>query len=99
MNAQRVLPSTPAKWQKFSSSNQLGEITGCTVDGTVKGKSCVGGILGGAPQIAQTWNDYSITGNVFGGTATGEKYVGGIIGYYESLNKCDTIISTPSAGM
>ena len=66
-------------------------ITGCTVDGTVKGKSCVGGILGGDPKVAQAWNDYSITGNVFSGTATGEKYVGGIIGYYESLNKCDTI--------
>ena len=66
-------------------------ITGCTVDGTVKGKSCVGGILGGDPKVAQAWDDYSITGNVFSGTATGEKYVGGIIGYYESLNKCDTI--------
>ena len=66
-------------------------ITGCTVDGTVKGKSCVGGILGGDLKVAQAWDDYSITGNVFSGTATGEKYVGGIIGYYESLNKCDTI--------
>ena len=66
-------------------------IAACTVDGTVKGKECVGGILGGDQYTAQAWDAYSIIANSFKGKISGEKYVGGIVGYYNSLNKYDNI--------
>ena len=68
-------------------------IIGCTVDGTVKGNKCVGGITGGDQYVAQTRDNatQSVTGNTFNGTVSGTEYVGGIIGYYNSLNKYDTI--------
>ena len=68
-------------------------IIGCTVDGTVTGDTCVGGITGGDQYVAQTRANvaHSVTGNTFTGTVSGSRYVGGIIGYYNSLNKYDTI--------
>ena len=75
-----------------SSPNSIRpSIIACTVDGTVKGKECVGGILGGDQYTAQAWDAYSIIANSFKGKISGEKYVGGIIGFYDSLNKMDNI--------
>lgn len=59
----------------------------------MQGAECVGGITGGDRYVAQTWDNgvHSVVGNRFSGTVSGSKYVGGIIGYYNSLNKYDTI--------
>ena len=75
-------------------------IMACTVDGTVKGIECVGGITGGDRYVAQTRDNatQSVTGNTFTGTLSGNKYVGGIIGYYNSLNKYDNIAGNTYSG-
>ena len=68
-------------------------IIGNYCDGTIKGKSNVGGILGGDAMIAQAWNSYEFKDNVFeGDIARGNAdSAGAIIGYYRSLNVYDNI--------
>ena len=62
-------------------------------DGTIKGNTYVGGILGGDGMVAQAWNEYEFSGNMFcGNIARGNAdTTGAIIGYYRSLNKYDNI--------
>ena len=69
-------------------------VQSCSVDGIVSGNACVGGITGGDPYVAQTWENVlnSIVGNSFTGVVSGNEYVGGIIGYYKSLNRYDTVL-------
>ena len=75
-------------------------LIGNTVDGTVTGGSCVGGITGGDQYVAQTRANvaHSVTGNTFTGTVSGSKYVGGIIGYYNSLNVYDNVAGNKYSG-
>ena len=80
-------------WNSTAPNAYRVTITACKAAGTVNGKECVGGILGGDQFVAQTWDAYSIIANSFKGKISGEKYVGGIIGYYNSLNKFDTIVN------
>lgn len=69
------------------------DISGCKVTGTVTGKKCVGGITGGDEYTVQTWDNVpsKVSGNNFTGKVSGEEYVGGIIGYYNSMNRYDTV--------
>lgn len=75
-------------------------IIGCTVEGTIEGNECVGGITGGDRYVAQTWENvsHSVANNTFTGAVNGNQYVGGIIGYYNSLNKFDYISGNTYSG-
>ena len=68
-------------------------ITNCASTGTIIGKDCVGGILGGDKYVTEAWNLYDFKGNSFDGTvkATDGTYVGGVIGYYASLDINDDV--------
>lgn len=72
--------------QGMNSAPQTPPVTvqNCYVKADITGKSMVGGILGGEPDLVQAINKAYITDNYFYGTLTitdSESYVGGIIGY------------------
>lgn len=70
------------------------EINNCFAACDIEGKDQIGGILGAEPEVEQCWSNGTggVQNSFYYGkiTATGSN-VGGIIGYYNSLDKYQTI--------